>query len=87
MTGCQQLLSEGFKNLLPIRKEKFNVDSYEYNLMTYLFEILSFVIVIILVSLLGAFLWNNSVLKLFKVSNKANWQTILYFYIFINLML
>ena len=87
MTGYQQLLSEGFKNLIPIRKEKFNVNSNEYNLMTYLLELLSLVIIIILVSLVGAYLWNNSVLKLFKVTNKATWQTILTFYIFINLML
>ena len=84
MGGCSDLLAETFKNL--VRKEKFNGDD-TYNMVYVLIDIIALLIVLMLVSLLGSYLWNNSVLVLFKGANKARWIDILKLSILIKLML
>ena len=51
-----------------------------------LIELMSMVIVLVLVSTIGAYLWNNSVSKLFKGVNKSQWSDILAFTILLKIM-
>ena len=58
--------------------ERFsNVNSVNNGLVSVLMELVSMIIVVILVSLVGSYLWNNSVFKLFKGANKSQWVDVL----------
>ena len=51
-----------------------------------LIELMSMVIVLVLVSTIGAYLWNNSVSRLFKGVNKSQWSDILALTILLKIM-
>ena len=61
-----------------IGRERFsNLNSVNNGVVSVLMELVSMIIVVVLVSLVGSYLWNNSVFKLFKGANKSQWVDVL----------
>ena len=93
MTGCQELLSEAFKNIAYSgKRERFNANGVEpvpvrFDWTFVIVDIIVFIIILLIVSLIGSFLWDNSFAVLFKGINKSNWTNILGLFLFIKLML
>ena len=86
MGGCQQAIKETLESFAHCdEKEGFsNVNSPVVDM---LIQLVSFVIVIVIVSLVGAYLWNNSVTNVFSGAKKAKWVDILGLTILLKLVL
>tara|TARA_B100001094_G_C17909490_1_gene660483 strand:- start:498 stop:794 length:297 start_codon:yes stop_codon:yes gene_type:complete len=84
--GCQQAISktlESFANC----KEREHFSNNKSPVVDMLIQLISFVIVIVIVSLVGAYLWNNSVTNVFSGAKKAKWMDILGLTILLKLVL
>lgn len=91
--GLERFLStciERFGHCRREERENFNGNgSYTTGdaVVSMLLELISMVVVLILVSLVGAYLWNNSAYVLFKGVNQSNWVNILAFTVLIKMLM
>ena len=81
--GCGSFIKENFENVI---SDGENVIAPNTS-VSVLSSFLSLVIVLVIVSLVGAYLWNNSVTNVFSGAKKATWVDILGLTVLLKLIL